>query len=86
MSYRLKPMLDTASRIHSANGGVRASQARDVEAGGFRGVAYVSDAILVAKHCEHEKRETDRIRLWCQSIESPAKKSKQVSEDFSRRL
>lgn len=43
--YRLKPMLETASRIHSANGGVRASQARDVGAAAFADAACISGAI-----------------------------------------
>lgn len=43
--YRLKPMLETASRIHSANGGVRASQARDADAAAFADTAGVSVAI-----------------------------------------
>lgn len=44
--YRLKPMLETASRIHSANGGVRASQARDVGAAAFADAACISGAII----------------------------------------
>lgn len=44
--YRLKPMLETASRIHSAKGGVRASQARDADAAAFTEAVCVSIAIL----------------------------------------
>ena len=43
--YRLKPILETASRIHSANGGVRASQARD-EVAVVTAVACLSNAIF----------------------------------------
>ena len=43
--YRLKPMLATASRIHSANGGVRASQARSCEAAALTDAICVSGAI-----------------------------------------
>lgn len=39
-------MLETASRIHSANGGVRASQARDGEAAAFTDAACISGAML----------------------------------------
>ena len=39
-------MLETASRIHSANGGVRASQARDEEAAAFTDAACISGAML----------------------------------------
>ena len=41
-------MLEMASRIHSAKGGVRASQARDDEAADLTDAACVSDAILVS--------------------------------------
>ena len=44
--YRLKPILETASRIHSAKGGVRASQARDDDAAAFMDVAWTPGAIL----------------------------------------
>ena len=56
--YRLKPMLETASRIHSANGGVRASQARDGEAVAFTDAACVSSAILSESpwHKQNEAR------------------------------
>ena len=46
--YRLKPMLETASRIHSANGGVRASQARVDDPVAFTDAASVSGAILLS--------------------------------------
>ena len=39
-------MLETASRIHSANGGVRASQARDGEAAAFTDAACISGTML----------------------------------------
>ena len=48
MIYRLKPMLEMASRIHSAKGGVRASQALDDEAADLTEAACVSDAILAS--------------------------------------
>lgn len=40
-------MLDTASRIHSANGGVRASQARNDEPVAFTDSVCVSGAMLI---------------------------------------
>ena len=39
-------MLETASRIHSAKGGVRASQARDDEAAAFTDAGCISGAML----------------------------------------
>ncbi len=52
-------MLETASRIHSANGGVRASQALDAETGAFADVAIISGAIFVLK------RKKISILLYC---------------------
>ena len=49
--YRLKPMLETASRIHSANGGVRASQARIDDPVAFTDSARVSGAIYIVFFC-----------------------------------
>ena len=40
-------MLETASRIHSANGGVRASQARDDDPVAFTDAVCVSGAIFI---------------------------------------
>ena len=51
--YRVKPMLDTASRIHSANGGVRASQARTDEGAALADDVGVSGAI-VNEICSYE--------------------------------
>lgn len=53
-------MLETASRIHSANGGVRASQARDCEAAAFIGAASVSGAILVNRPSKSRRGATRR--------------------------
>ena len=45
---RLKPIVDTASRIHSASWGVRASQARDeVFAPGIAGRSIPDGGIIV---------------------------------------
>ena len=53
-------MLETASRIHSANGGVSASQARDVEAAAaFTDAVCISGAILSYEGADRELFSTE---------------------------
>ena len=58
-------MLETASRIHSANGGVRASQARDDDPEAFTDAACVSSAILyqiASEKVEYRKQRSGEGR------------------------
>ena len=64
--YRLKPILETASRIHSANGGVRASQARDDEAEAFADSACVSGAMLGQMWILEDRRRYLTLRQYRQ--------------------
>lgn len=58
-------MLEVASRIHSASGGVSASQALDDEGGGFDIGARISGAIVAEKGHTSVEQDVDCCRSRC---------------------